>query len=125
MPAHVLLYDHSAVILANFQHFLLQHGFQVTARFPREIEVAQVRKHAPDVIVLAMQEGVSGNALERIVEVHDDPTTAHIPVVIATPVGQRMSLELPMVGMTQVDYIAKPFNIDAVIAAVENLAQKR
>lgn len=116
-----MLYDHSAVILANFQHHIAQQGYDVIARFPREINVREVSKHKPEVIVLAMQKNAFGNALECMIEVHDDPLTVHIPVIVATPIDETLEFDLPEVGMSHVFYTPEPFNIDHVIDALNAL----
>ena len=121
MPAHVLVYDHSATILANFQHTLVQAGFRVTARFPREIERSEVAKHAPDILVLALSQEAYRSAIERVLFVHDDPTLVQIPILLVVPDDQTIPVPTDIAGIHYARYRQKPFNIDQVIEAVEAL----
>ena len=124
MPTHILVYDHSALILANFQHTLELAGFRVTARFPREIEPPQVAKHQPDFILLALVQESYRSSVERILAIHDEPTLVHIPIVLAVPDDQDIPVPQDVEGMVAVRYRQKPFNIDAAIAAIRALENK-
>lgn len=118
---HVLVYDHSAVILANFQYHLEMNGFKVTARFPRELEPAQVAKHRPDVILLALTEESYRSSLKAVIAIHDDPALVHIPIVLAVPTDQDIPVPQDVEGITCVRYQQKPFNIDEAVAAIRAL----
>lgn len=118
---HILVFDHSAVTLANFQHSLMEAGFRVTGRFPREINLREVQKHSPDAIVLGLVETFSTATVDRMVDIHDEPTTSHIPIIVASPRHHNIILRLPEVGMTHVHYTPEPFEIDAVIAQLRAL----
>jgi len=124
MPTHILVYDHSALILANFQHTLEMSGFRVTARFPREIEPPQVAKYQPDIILLALIQESYRSSVERILAIHDDPTLVHIPIVLAVPDDQTIPVPQDVEGMVSVRYRQKPFNIDETIAAIRALENK-
>lgn len=121
MPVHVLVYDHSATILANFHYVLMQAGFRVTARFPRELEPEQARKHAPDVLLVALTQETYHGTLKRAVTIHDDPTLVHIPIVFAVPDDQQIPVPDDIAGTQIVTYRQKPFQIDAVIATIRAL----
>jgi len=123
MPAHLLVYDHSAVILANIQHTLEMCGYKVTARFPREIEPREVAKHKPDIIVLTLVEDSYRSAVERILQIHDDPTLVHMPIVIGVPTDQEIPTPQDIEGIVTVRYRQKPFNIDEIVAAVRALEE--
>lgn len=116
-----MVFDHSALILANFQHALEMNGFKVTARFPREIEPALVSKHMPDIILLALSQEAYRSSLERMIVVHDDPTLVHIPIVLAIPTDQDLPVPQDVTGIVQVRYQQKPFNIDEAMAAIRAL----
>jgi PleD family two-component response regulator len=125
MLTHVLVYDHSASILANFQHDLDRAGFRVTARFPREIELTEIAKHRPDIIMLALAPETSRNSLERMLFVHDEPTLVHIPILLAIPDDENILVPTDVAGVHYTRYRKTPFNIDAVIAAAKAITQKR
>jgi PleD family two-component response regulator len=121
MAVHILLYDHSAVILARFQHALVKAGYRVTDRFPREMTVDQVRNYNPDALVLALTRTALQSGLEKLRPVRDHPTTLHIPVVVATPVEEDITLDIEDEGVTHVRYRNEPFNIDDLLLAIPPL----
>lgn len=118
---YVLLYDHSAVLLARFQDRLLSAGYRVTARFPREMTIEQVRKHAPDVIVLGLTAEAGTGGLEKLRLVRDHPTTVHIPAIIATEAGTDIPVPFDDVMVRHVEFTVMPFNCDQVLAELEQL----
>ena len=61
------------------------------------------------------------SAVERILQIHDDPTLVHIPIVIGVPTDQEIPTPQDIVGIVNVRYQQKPFNIDEIIAAVRAL----
>lgn len=121
MSTHILVFDHSAVLLATFEHQIEAAGYKVTPRFPREINKREIAKHSPDIILLALPETGGSDALGRMIALHDDPELVHLPVVVATPSGQRLHVDSLPVGITHVDFMLTPFDIQDVLAEIRRI----
>jgi DNA-binding response OmpR family regulator len=121
----VFAVNSSTAVLAALRELLVDEGYAVvtatyaTDPFP---EIAALR---PDALVvdLAPEEDAGWDLLDRL---RADPATGAIPVlVVSTDPGmlERAREQSPRIAACR--YLAKPFAIDDVVAAVDELLRKR
>ena len=85
-------------------------------RFPGEVALDLARRHNPSLILLdVMMPGIDGFEVCRRLKA--DPETAHIAVVFLTALD-RTEDKVRGFSVGAVDYVAKPFQPEEVIARV-------
>ncbi|MCA9653183.1 MAG: response regulator [Myxococcales bacterium] len=110
MSARILVVDDDPWILRMVTASLRKRSFTVdTARDGRQA-LERVRAHAPAVIVTdVMMPVMDGWAFVR--QLRQDPRLATIPVIFLTALGKDQA-KLRSMGLTEDDYLTKPFRFD-------------
>ena len=109
----VLVVDDDAAIRAVIRDILQAEGFTVAVATDGAAALAELAQRRPAVILLDLHMPVmDGWALHRRLRVERQP----IPVVFMTA-GARARLEAEQHGAD--GYLAKPFELDALLAVVE------
>jgi CheY-like chemotaxis protein len=122
MSARILVVDDDPWILRMVTASLRKRQFVVdTAREGRQA-LERARAHAPDIIISdVMMPVMDGWTLVQ--QLRQDPRLAMIPVIFLTALGKDQA-RLRSLGLTEQDYLAKPFRfedlekrVDAALAA--------
>jgi len=110
----VLVVDDNPAIVALLSTLLVGEGYRVVTALARET-VQCAREWAPAVILLdiAMPELDGVQVCERL---RDDPRTAAIPIIA---LSAQLNLHIHAAAMQADAYVAKPFDISALVAVVD------
>ncbi|MCX4242830.1 response regulator [Paraliomyxa miuraensis] len=110
MSARILVVDDDPWILRMVTASLRKRQFVVdTAREGRQA-LDRVKAHAPDVIVSDLMMPVM-DGWSFVQQLRQDPRLASIPVIFLTALGKDQA-KLRSMGLTEQDYLAKPFRFE-------------
>ena len=112
----VLVVEDDSAIRELVADLLVDEGYAVLQAADGCQGLRLAREHAPSVIMVdQMLPGMTG--LEVLEELHAQYMTRHIPVILVSGLPRSLAPD------HQADRVlAKPFDIDALLAHVENLA---
>ncbi len=114
----ILVVDDEPINIAVLKGVLTSAGYGVVSAQNGAEALATARAKRPDMILLdVMMPGESG--FETCKKLKDDATTAHIPVMFITSLGE-MSNKLKGLDIGAVDYVTKPFMAAEVLARVRS-----
>lgn len=116
--ADILIVDDTPANLNVLSAILGKFGYRVRPAINGALALKAAQKAAPDLILLDVQmPGMDGYEVCR--QLKSDPQTRDIPVVFISALDDVLDkVEAFQVG--GVDYITKPFQIEEVLARVEN-----
>ncbi|HJZ45961.1 MAG TPA: response regulator [Roseiflexaceae bacterium] len=116
--ADILIVDDTPANLNVLSAILGKRGYRVRPAINGALALKAAQKAAPDLILLDVQmPGMDGYEVCR--QLKGDEQTRHIPVVFISALDDVLDkVEAFQVG--GVDYITKPFQIEEVLARVEN-----
>ncbi len=121
MSKRILVVDDSPDILALFRDLLSDEGYTViTQHYPIE-GAEQVRRAAPDLIILdhwMYNKEVSQVTITRIRQAAD---LAHIPIIICTGFADGLEVQEIKRREKNLQILSKPFNIDDLFEMVQRL----
>jgi DNA-binding response OmpR family regulator len=122
-PAQVVIADDDPAIGALLTATLRRTGAECRLARNGTEAIALVREIKPDVLILDVNmPGMDG--FEVLTNLHADPLTARIPVVLLTA-GQLEAVVLNVFSCGQNDYITKPFNPMEVTARIARYLPKK
>ena len=102
----ILLVDDDPMIVRMYQRKLEHDGFTVMLAFNGEEGLAAVKKVKPDIILLDIMMPKK-NGIDTLKELKADKTTADIPVIILTNLGDRPEDVDKAKQLGAVDYLVK------------------
>src|SRR5438552_2134384 len=116
--ADVLIVDDTPANLNVLSAILGKRGYRVRPAINGALALKAAQKAAPDLILLDVQmPGMNGYDVCR--QLKSDDQTRHIPVIFISALDDVLDkVEAFQAG--GVDYITKPFQIEEVLARVEN-----
>ncbi len=116
---HVLVVDDEEAVCWTLQRALRREGYDVAVASSAEEAFDRAREHCPDAIVLDVRlPGMDGlSALAKLRQL-----TGDAPVIIVTAHG-NLSTAVRAVENGAFEYLAKPFDLDQALAAVERAVQ--
>jgi two-component system, OmpR family, alkaline phosphatase synthesis response regulator PhoP len=113
----ILVIEDEKNILELVRFNLEREGFQVISTMDGTSGLEMAREELPDLIILdVMLPGMNG--LEVCRELHQDPATGNIPVVILSARAEELDKVLGL-EMGADDYIVKPFSPRELLARVK------
>jgi two-component system alkaline phosphatase synthesis response regulator PhoP len=113
----ILVIEDEKNILELVSFNLEREGFQVISTMDGTSGLEMAREELPDLIILdVMLPGMNG--LEVCRELHQDPATGNIPVVILSARAEELDKVLGL-EMGADDYIVKPFSPRELLARVK------
>jgi PleD family two-component response regulator len=116
--ADILIVDDTPANLNVLSAILGKRGYRVRAAINGSLALKAAQKAPPDLILLDVQMPAM-NGYEVCRQLKRDEQTSHIPVVFISALDDVLDkVEAFQVG--GVDYITKPFQIEEVLARVEN-----
>jgi DNA-binding NtrC family response regulator len=123
MPASILVVDDTPTNVKVLLEMLGREGYRVLVAREGESALEQARYAQPSLILLdVMMPGIDG--YETCKRLKRDPTTAEIPVIFMTALGD---LEDKVKGFAagSADYVVKPFEHEEVLARVRTHVEMR
>jgi two-component system, OmpR family, response regulator VicR len=121
-PPHILLVNDTQEILDLMQELLEDEGYRVTISLAL-LDIAKVKKIAPDIIVQDLLfEGSQELGWKFLTLVRLDPELARVPLILCTAAVQtirdpEMAEQLDRLG---VRVVLKPFLIEDLLSAVSD-----
>lgn len=108
MRKKVLLVDDSNTVLMMEKMILAKGAFDIIVAHDGDEAITQAKSEKPDVILLdVVMPRLDG--LMACAQIHADPETAHIPIIMVTTRGEERNVETAFRnGAT--DYVTKPIN---------------
>jgi PleD family two-component response regulator len=108
MRKKVLLVDDSNTVLMMEKMILAKGAFDIVVARDGDEAIVQAKREKPDVILLdVVMPRLDG--LMACAQIHGDPETAHIPIIMVTTRGEERNVETAFRnGAT--DYVTKPIN---------------
>ena len=108
MRKKVLLVDDSNTVLMMEKMILAKGAFDIVVARDGDEAIARAKSEKPDVILLdVVMPRLDG--LMACAQIHADPETAHIPIIMVTTRGEERNVETAFRnGAT--DYVTKPIN---------------
>lgn len=117
-PAAVVVVDDEPDIVEVVCDALEDEGIHTVGCQHGHTAYPCIRKERPQVVILDIQmPGVNG--IQVFQQMRADPTTAAIPVVFFTANAHILRERLPNYLAMNAQFLPKPFNVDALITAVE------
>lgn len=114
-PTLLLIDDNITNLRVAVEH-LKAHGFEILTARSGEAGIERARLAAPDLILLDVRmSGIDG--FETCQRLKADPRTAAIPVIFTTALA-AVEDKLRGFAVGGVDYIAKPFEIEEMLARI-------
>lgn len=113
----ILVVDDDPKVLDQLQSQLEEKGFKVSTALNGKLALEQVEKKRPDLITLdIMMPEMDG--YETCFYLKENPQTNQIPVILVTSRG-KMKSRLTGMSFGADFYIAKPFEIEALLELME------
>ena len=108
MKKKVLLVDDSNTVLMMERMILAKGNFEIVVARDGDEAIAQAKNEKPDVILLdVVMPRLDG--LMACAQIHSDPATAHIPIIMVTTRGEERNVETAFRNGA-IDYVTKPIN---------------
>ncbi len=119
----VLVVEDEEDVLELVRYNLDKEGYQVVTAITGEEGVKVARKELPDLVLLdLMLPGLDGLDVCRILK--NDPTTAHLPIVMLTAKGEEADIVTGL-ELGADDYITKPFSPRVMMARVKAALRRK
>ena len=121
-PKLILVVDDEADLLELVSYNLKKEGFIVDTAADGEKALAQIKKGSYALLILdLMLPGIQGMELCRMVR--NNPTTAHMPIIMLTAKGEEVDRVLGL-EMGADDYMTKPFSPRELVARVKAVLRR-
>ena len=119
MKKKVLLVDDSNTVLMMEKMILAKGPFEIVLARDGVEAVARAKSEQPDVILLdVMMPRLDG--LSACLQIRNEPSTAHIPIIMVTTRGEEQNIETAFRnGCT--DYVTKPINGLELMTKLQNV----
>jgi len=122
MPEKILIVDDDLETLRLIGVMLQRQGYEISAANTGELAISMARKEKPDLIVLdIMMPMVDGYRVAR--EIRNDPSTAHIPILIFTAKSQ-VDDKVAGYEAGADDFLTKPVHPAELSAHIKSLLEK-
>jgi DNA-binding response OmpR family regulator len=116
--AHILVVEDDLGIADVISQILHLEGYHVSHVLDGQTAVECVRHHPPDLVLMDLMLPVlSGIEASRAIKASADPSVAQVPIIaMSAGVSLRVAIDgLPVDGI-----LAKPFDLDELIALVHS-----
>ncbi len=114
---HILIVEDDLIIADLIDQILRFESFQVSHVIDGKSAVDYATSHAPDLILMDLMLPVmSGMDASRIIKSHPDEVVSQIPIVA---MSAGVNLRATAHGLSVEGVLAKPFDIDELLATVD------
>ena len=121
LPANILVVDDDLNNLRLLTEVLSGHGYEVRPIRDGVMALAAIQAKQPDLILLDIMMPCL-NGYEVCSQVKANPKTCHIPIIFLSALHETLD-KVTAFSSGGVDYITKPFQVEEVIARIENQLQ--
>jgi len=119
MARHILVINDTQDVLDAIQMVLEEAGYDVTTRTEPTTTAADIEQIQPDLLILDMLFAGKNVGWELIQALRLHPATAHLPVIVCTAARREVTESESILLGKGVTVVYKPFDIDDLVAAVE------
>lgn len=124
MVKRILVVNDTQEILELFKDILSDEGYEVELRSFAIRELDEIRKVAPDLIVLDYLMNGEDAGWQTLQKLKMTTDLCDIPVVVCTAASNRVKEMEGHLKEMNVSVVLKPFNIDHLVAAVDTMIGK-
>ncbi len=117
--AHIIVIDDDPDLRALFADLLTDEGHRVTVRTRADEWTSALATLVPDLLIVDHLGASTGMALLR--RLRTDPAFAALPVLLCTAAHEQMRELAAELAELQAWVVLKPFDIDALLGAVNDL----
>ena len=101
-------------------------GYEVVSNSHPVETFAFVKDQQPDLIILDLMTGREETGWDALDRLRADPETADIPIIVCTAAASALRQNQPrLVSGPYLEAIAKPFDVDDLLALIERLLEQR
>src|SRR5947209_3457162 len=124
MPIRILVIDHDLDTLAFYRDLLSQAGYTCIAHTTPLIDIDDIARIAPRVIILDWLVGAPeaiGTVLPSmtfVLRVRQAPATAHLPILLCSAAGALLDGHMEWFRAQGVTRLDKPFDIDVLLERI-------
>lgn len=116
--ANLLVVEDDSALLAGMNAILGMQGHRVLTAHSGEAALETLSEHTPELIISdIIMAGISGTEFYDIVQAH--PRWSEIPFVFVSA-STTDEIERKIAGSNEVSFLRKPFEVDALVAFVED-----
>jgi CheY-like chemotaxis protein len=116
----VLVIDDEPLLTLALAKALADEGFQVVVANDGAEGLARTREHGPSLIILDLNMPIM-DGYQFIESCRLTPDGADIPIIVATGANEMARARQRIQASGNVTFVAKPFDLEALLAAVETL----
>jgi CheY-like chemotaxis protein len=125
--ARIAVIDDDAVFV-ELMHDLLAtgEGYHVVSN-PNWVQGYEfIKEHRPDLVILDLMMGREQTGWAVLELLREDPTTAHIPVILCSAAEPALRQHANRVeGIGTVEAVSKPFDVDHLLGVIARLLGQR
>ncbi|MBD2183932.1 response regulator [Planktothrix sp. FACHB-1355] len=118
IPANILVVDDTPDNLRLLGGFLGDRGYRVRLARDGSLAIKSAQENPPDLILLDIMMP-KPDGYEVCTQLKADVATSHIPIIFISAKGEVFD-KVKAFSLGGVDYITKPFELEEVLARVEN-----
>lgn len=124
MEANILIIEDDKFLRELISRKLLSEGFKIEEAIDGEEGLAKAKETKPDLILLDLiLPGLDG--FEVLQRIKDDPSTASIPVLILSNLGQKDEIERGL-SLGAVDFLVKAhFTPEEIVSKMKEVLPKK
>jgi CheY-like chemotaxis protein len=115
---HILAINNDPAVLGLFRELLEDVGFRVSLQNYVDRDLAQIKRLAPDLIVLDYMWATEDASWSLLQMLRMDPATTRIPIILCTGAVREVEALAEHLLAMNVAVVLKPFNIDHLVDAI-------
>jgi CheY-like chemotaxis protein len=116
----ILVIDDDEAVLQVYREVLEDEGYRLSLRMHPPASTVEIQRTRPDLILLDLIFGGEDTGWRFLQHLKANPTTATIPVVVATADHRLATAHRSELDAWHCDLILKPFDIDELSATVRD-----
>ncbi len=110
----------------EMMHALLEmEGYTVRVEHEIAARLDKIEEWQPDLMVIDILKGRTPIGWELIHQIQQHPTLAAIPIIVCTAAAQEVRGKEAMLAQQNIAVLLKPFEINDLLALIEQLAGQR
>jgi DNA-binding response OmpR family regulator len=120
-PPHILAVNNSLEVLDLFRELLEEEGFRVSTQPYVSKDLKEIRRLAPDCIILDYMWGTEDSGWSLLQMLRMDRVTAKIPIVLCTGAVREVEALGTHLAEMGIEVVLKPFDIDHLLRVVNGV----
>jgi CheY-like chemotaxis protein len=117
----IIVINHERVFLDLMHEILSEEGYAVLCWHAEDAPFARLQEAQPRLAIIDINMRYRDAAWAFLERIHNDPTTAHIPVIVCTADIIYVREKAPHLLRFNYTVIEKPFNIEDMLQRVQEM----